>query len=224
VPVDIIQKQLLEALQSHCASFYALESLTSWVDLGFCWKMHSLISIVGVVLNAKENYPKWSKKIKHTIIFNNLWDGICEGQNGSRLTISTTHKEIFIWNNKYKKAYFIISKMVSEEVSCHIISIKDSYGALNKLKDLYDSHSELELIQLLVKLFNLKLMNDDPMDLASEIKAIMHCIDATVVKIEISLTSFIKALYPTYSWYLESLQASDQMKSITFDTLVEKVA
>jgi hypothetical protein len=69
--------------------------------------------------------------------------------------------------------------MVSEEVSHHIISIKDSYGALNKLKDLYDSHSKLELIQLLVKLFNLELKNDDPMALASEIKAIMHDIDAT---------------------------------------------
>jgi hypothetical protein len=75
-----------------------------------------------------------------------------------------------------------------------------------------------------VKLFNLELKNDDPMALASEIKAIMHDIDAIGVKIDIPLTAFNKALYPTYSHYLESLQASGQMKSITFDTLVEKVA
>jgi len=46
------------------------------------------------------------------------------------------------------------------------------------------------------------------MTLASEIKAIMHDIDATRVKIDLPLTTFIKALYPTYSHYIESLQAS----------------
>jgi hypothetical protein len=52
----------------------------------------------------------------------------------------------------------------------------------------------------------------------------MHDIEATGVKIDLPLTTFIKALYPTYSHYLESLQESGQMKSITFDKLVEKVA
>ena len=89
---------------------------------------------------------------------------------------------------------------------------------------MYDRHLELELIQLLVKVFNLELKNDDPMDLSSEIKTIMHQIDAIRVKICIPLTTFIKALYPTYSHYLESLQASGQMKSITFDKPMEKVA
>jgi hypothetical protein len=43
------------------------------------------------------------------------------------------------------------------------------------------------------------------------------------VNIYLPLTTFIKALYRTYSHYLELLQASGQMKSITFDRLVEKV-
>jgi hypothetical protein len=109
-------------------------------------------------------------------------------------------------------------------VSCHIISIKHSYGYLNKLKDLYDSHSKLELIQLLVKIFNLELKNDDSMALTSKIKAMMHHIDATGVEIDIPITTFIEALYFTYSHYHESMQASGQMKSNTFDTLVEKYA
>jgi len=74
-----------------------------------------------------------------------------------------------------------------------------------------------------VKLFNLELKNDDPMALASEMKAIMHDIDATRVKIDLPLIVFIKSLYPTYYHYLGSLQASGQMKSITFDNFVEKV-
>jgi hypothetical protein len=88
---------------------------------------------------------------------------------------------------------------------------------------MYDSHSELKLIQLLMKLSNLDLKNDDPMILVFAIKNIMHDIDATGVKIDLPLRAFIKALYPTYSHYLESLQASGQMKSITLDTLVDKV-
>jgi hypothetical protein len=118
----------------------------------------------------------------------------------------------------------VIVVTVSEEVSHHIVSINDSYIALYKLKDLYDSHSELEIIQSLVNIFNLELKNDDPMALASEIKSIMHDIYATRVKIDLPLIAFSKALYPTYSHYLESMQASSQMKSITFDTLVEKVS
>jgi len=40
--------------------------------------MHSLISIVGVVLTGKENHREWYRKIKSTLIFNDLWKGICE--------------------------------------------------------------------------------------------------------------------------------------------------
>ena len=42
--------------------------------------MHSLVSVVGVVLNDKENYPERSRKIKHTLIFNDLLDDIYVGE------------------------------------------------------------------------------------------------------------------------------------------------
>ena len=43
--------------------------------------MHSLISIVSVVLSGKENYQEWFRKIKNTLIFNDLWDDICESKD-----------------------------------------------------------------------------------------------------------------------------------------------
>jgi hypothetical protein len=52
----------------------------------------------------------------------------------------------------------------------------------------------------------------------------MHDIEATGMNIDLPLMKIIKSLYPTYFYYLESLQASGPMKSITFDKLVEKVA
>lgn len=160
--------------------------------------IHSLISTVGVVLTGKENYPEWFRKIKHTLIFNDLWDEVCEGQNDNELVQPTGGKEFAIWKNKDKKEYALITVLVSEELSRHLVSIKDSYGALKPLKDLYDSHSELEIIQLLMELFNLELKDNDPMALALEIKAISHDINVTGVKVDIALTTFIKALYPTY--------------------------
>ena len=76
--------------------------------------------------------------------------------------------------NRDKKTYPLILSTLSEEVIQHILSAKNSYGALKKLKYLYGSHSKLELIQLLLKLFNLELKDNDHMVVASNITSIMH--------------------------------------------------
>jgi hypothetical protein len=55
--------------------------------------MHSLIIIVGVVLTSKENYKEWYRKIKITLIFNNLWNGICEFVNEEEVKSPTTKDE-----------------------------------------------------------------------------------------------------------------------------------
>ena len=75
-----------------------------------------------------------------------------------------------------------------------------------------------------MNLFNLEVQDNDPMKLASEIKELFHDIEATGVKVDLQITTFIKSLYPTYSHNLESLQASGQMKAINFDTLIDKIA
>ena len=89
---------------------------------------------------------------------------------------------------------------------------------------MYDSHYEVEIIQLLMSLFNLELKGNDPIKLTFEIRDICHDIDPTGVKVGIQLTTFIKTLYPSYTHYLESVQASGQMKAMTFEKLVEKIA
>jgi len=86
--------------------------------------MHSLVSIVVVVLRGKENYLEWSSKINHAIIFNDIWDGISNGDTSP--TKPMEDKELAIWKNKDKKAYALIVASVSEEVSHHIISMKYS--------------------------------------------------------------------------------------------------
>ena len=39
--------------------------------------MHSFI---GIVLSGKENYHEWFRKVKNTLIFNDLWDDVCESK------------------------------------------------------------------------------------------------------------------------------------------------
>jgi hypothetical protein len=51
--------------------------------------MHSLISIVDVVLTGKENYREWYMKIQSTLIFKDLWKGICEEKEVPRSSKAT---------------------------------------------------------------------------------------------------------------------------------------
>jgi len=180
--------------------------------------------MVGIVLTGKENYPEWSRMIKHTLIFNELWKGVCVEEEDKDSVLPTSDKELVIWENKNSKAYALIAASVNEEVSRHISSYSTAFEALQKLKELYDSHSALEVVQLMIKLFTLELKNNDPLALASEVKSIMHDIKSTKVELDIPLIAFLKALYPTYSNYLESLQANGNLKDITFDSLVKKFA
>lgn len=112
-------------------------------------------SRVGVVLTRKENYVEWLRKIKSTLIFNGLWDRVCKGEvtendedefgldmkpyDGGP-TKDTSVSKLAIWKNKERKDFSLINAMISEEVRRHIVLVTNSYGALKKLKDLYDSH------------------------------------------------------------------------------------
>jgi hypothetical protein len=79
--------------------------------------MHSLISIVGVVLFEQENYQEWFRKIKNTLIFNDLWEEICEGKDDNEPEQPTDARQLAIWKSKYKKAHALIYASVIEEVS-----------------------------------------------------------------------------------------------------------
>ena len=72
-------------------------------------------------------------------------------------------------------------------------------------------------------LSNLEMKDNDSLKLPSEIWSINDEIDSTRDKVDLQLLAFIKSLYPNYSHYLESLQASQQLKDLHFDKLVGKI-
>lgn len=92
------------------------------------------------------------------------------------------------------KVHALIASSMNEDVNRQINSIVVAWNYLEKLKDLFESYSKLELIQLQLKLFNLVLKDDDPMLLILEIQVIMHDIDSIGEKIKIALMALIKTL------------------------------
>lgn len=102
---------------------------------------------MGEVLSGKENYHDWSRKIKHTLIFYELWKGICEREGDNVPKNPTSDKEISIWENNNNKAYALVAMSVNEEVSHHIFPFSNTFEVLKKLKELCHAHSELEVVQ-----------------------------------------------------------------------------
>ena len=65
------------------------------------------------------------------------------------------------------RPYSLIVSLVNQEVSRDTSPFSNSFETLNKLKELYDSYSQLEVVQFMIKLFNPELKNDDPLALSS---------------------------------------------------------
>ena len=92
-------------------------------------------------MSRKENYEGWFCKVKNTLIFNDMWDGICENYNledkkdgevidevdKSAPVPPTNDKELTLWKSKDKKAYSLIIASLSEEVSRHLVSSKSAW-------------------------------------------------------------------------------------------------
>ena len=81
--------------------------------------------------------------------------------------------------------------------------IKSSFESLKTLKDVYDSHSKMETIKLILKLFSLEVVDNDRILVTAEARAIMHNIEAYSIKTNLPLAAtFVKSLYYTHSNYL----------------------
>lgn len=83
-------------------------------------------------------------------------------------------KELVVWEHTNDKVLALIRASINKEVNRDICSVETAWEAMKKLKDMYATNSKFEFIQLHLKLFNLELKANDPMSLASKIKAIKY--------------------------------------------------
>jgi len=55
--------------------------------------------MVGIVLTGKENYLEWSRMVKHTLIYNEMWKGVCVGEQ-DKDPVQPSDKELAIWEKR----------------------------------------------------------------------------------------------------------------------------
>lgn len=60
---------------------------------------------------------KGSRRIKHALVFNDLWKGICDGDTPKK---STDSNELVVWQHKNDKALALIGASIIEEVNRHM--------------------------------------------------------------------------------------------------------
>lgn len=93
--------------------------------------MHSLVSIIGVVLSGKDDWSEWYRRLKHTLIFNDFWITVCDGDTPPTKLMDV--KELANRNMKNCKGYALIATSLNEEVNHHIYSIENAWNTLKKL-------------------------------------------------------------------------------------------
>ena len=65
--------------------------------------MNYVVLIIGVFFIGKDNYLDLLRKNKHTLVFNFMWDGICEGEDDVTHEKPTTNKELAIWKIEIRR-------------------------------------------------------------------------------------------------------------------------
>jgi hypothetical protein len=136
-------------------------------------------------LEGSKNYKAWSRHIQSTLIYNELWKGICNEQP----TKPTDVVPLARWELKDENALALIQSTVSDEVFVHIENCIDSWSAWKILKDLFDSQTEAKRVDLQLNLLQQKLVvGGDVMEYISRLKNIKQEISkASFAKIEDSL-------------------------------------
>ena len=130
-------------------------------------------------LEGSKNYKVWSCHIQSTLIYNELWKGICNSQP-TKLTIPDQLAKWELKDEKAlalihstKKALALIHSTVSDDIFVHIENSSSAWSAWKTLKGLFDSESEDKKIYLQLKLFQQKMSSGgDVMEYISILKNI----------------------------------------------------
>jgi hypothetical protein len=110
----------------------------------------------------------------------------------------------------------------------HIENSKDVWFAWNLLNNLFDTPVASHRVDLQMKLLKQRLAeNGDVLEYISRIKNIHHeIIEGGFPKLEDSflVSIVINDLSPSYKHFLEALQITDKLSTVTFDSLSELLA
>ena len=76
-------------------------------------------------LEGSKNYKVWSRQIQSTLIYNELWKGICNAHP----TKPTNPDQLAKWELKYENALALIHSTVSDDIYVHSGNSSDAWSA-----------------------------------------------------------------------------------------------
>eukprot|EP00253_Pinus_taeda_P022127 PITA_22127 len=122
-------------------------------------------------LEGTKSYKTWHLLIESTLIYNELWQGICDGD--VKPNNPTNADALAKWEIKNAKALALIKSSVNDEMYVHIENATDAWTALKTFKDLFDAHPESNKVDLQLKLLQQKLTEGgDVLEYLSRLKNI----------------------------------------------------
>jgi hypothetical protein len=162
----------------------------------------------------------------NTLIYNELWRDICDGDIAPTKPIHAT--SLSKWKLKDEKALGLLRSFVTEHMFVHIENSKDAWSAWNQFKKLFDTPATSQRVDLQMKLLKQRLDdNGDVLEYISRIKNVhQEIIKSGFPKLEDNflVSILINGLPQSYKNFLETLQITDKLSTLNFDSLSELLA
>jgi hypothetical protein len=122
-------------------------------------------------LDGPKNYKSWSRHMQNTLIYNEFWHDIFDGDTAP--TKPTDDTSLEKWNLKYEKALSLLRSSVTEHIFVHIENFKDAWSTWNLLKKIFDTPASSHRFDLHMQLLKQILAeNGDVLEYISRIKNI----------------------------------------------------
>lgn len=122
-------------------------------------------------LEGVKAYKTWKRLIESTIIYNELWQDICDGD--IKPNKPTYVSSLAKWEVKNVKALAFIKSSVNDEMYIHIGNASDAWSDFRTFKDLFDTQPESKKVVLQIKLLQQKLTEEgDVLEYISRLKNI----------------------------------------------------
>jgi len=158
-------------------------------------------------LEGTKCYKTWHRLIERTLIYNELWQGICDGD--IKPNKPTDAAALAKWEVNNAKALALTKYSMNDEMYVHIENATDAWYALKTFKDLFDSQPESKKVDLQLKLLQQKLTEGgDVLEYISRLENIrQEIINASFPAIYDSFMVTIITVGPpsSYMHFLETL-------------------
>eukprot|EP00253_Pinus_taeda_P028683 PITA_28683 len=177
-------------------------------------------------LEGNKSYKTWHRLIESTLIYNELWQGICDGD--VKPNKPTNANALAKWEIKNAKALALIKSSMNDEMYVHIENATDAWPALKIFKDLFDTQPESKKVNLQLKLLQQKLTEgSDVLEYLSTLKNIKQEIINVGFPVDddsFMVTIIIAGLPSSYTHFLETLQVTGKLEKLKFDELCEMLS